>query len=476
MVKPLADGTIHRLAGLGGVLSGHSIVPRSDISARDEPKRHAWTLRSGVYTPRQVVEGFAPLLDTVVHRLGKDAPNSSSARQSLLDNVSSNLATDTRESTLPFPDNVPDISRKEIKAQADRIGKALVKWARETSKGPFEPDLNFRSPCENHLLTPANVELMFGRRSQPHLMQLFNEYMHQMVLLRDALLPFRNFDEVLLPVDGKAARGLRHLESPREQFLTTLVTKSVTQKSVLAYAKALLAPSLPRTTTGGYGFQYEHGTILPAVLSGGETHLHLLEYIPAKLDASQERILFDYEFADYYVAPRPEIPAGSTVEAKDLLTFPSEPAAPIFQNASLGLVTSSNNSKGVSQLELRLEFNNGKCARVDVGQIARGHRYSYQASIEQETEPTQPAIIHSALNILLHSDQGLLTAKHGGIHIVPTREPIVALALLGKLYPENVVLLPESESLGQTEKAGKGFEPKFIIWGGVKRGGLKGYF
>ncbi len=480
MIKPVAESVIYRLASLGsiGILAGQAISPHleSSWSARDKPQSHTWTLRSGVYTPRQVVEGFAPLLDTVVYRLGDDTPNTKSARASLLDNVLSNLATDTREATLPFQKNVPDLSRREMKEQADRIGKTLVKWAGEVSNGPFEPELNIRSPCENHLLTPENVELMFGRRSQPHLMQLFNEYMHQIVLLRDALLPFQNFDEVLIPIDGKAARGFRHMEPSRAKFLTTLVTKSVTQMSVLSYAKALLAPDLPQTATGGYGFQYEYGSILPAVLSGGETHFHLLEYVPTKFDPSQKDILFDYQFSDYYIAPRPEIPAGSQVQAKDLLKFPSEFAPPVVQNASLGLVPSTE-STPVRQIELRLEFSNGKCADVDIGQIARGHRYAYQALPDKEADPpAKAAIVHSALDVLLHPDRGLITARKGGVHAIPTVEPIVALATLGKLYPENVVLLPEDGGLSQTEKAGKGFEPKFIIWGGVKHGGFKGNF
>ncbi|KAJ5167596.1 uncharacterized protein N7482_003190 [Penicillium canariense] len=480
MTKPVAASAVYRLAGLGGILAGQTITPKPEGSARDKPQPHAWTVRSGVYTPRQVVEGLGPLLDTVVYRLSEDAPDTRPARALLLDNIACNLATHTRKSTLPFQKDVRDLSRREMKEQADRIGKTLVKWAREASNGPFEPELNIRSPCENHLLTPINVELMFGRRSQPHLMQLLNEYMHQMVLLRDALLPFRNFEEVLIPIDGKATRGIRHVEPSRTQFMTLLVTKGVTQVLVLAYhltyAKALLAPDLPRTDTGGYGFQYEHGSILPAVLSGGETHFHLVEYVPAKLDPSQKNILFDYEFSDYYTAPRREIPAGSQVQAEELLKFPSASASPVIQIASLGLVPSTD-STPVRQLELCLELKNGKCVGVDIGQISRGHRYAYQALSGKELDlPTRAPIVHSALDVLLHPGCGLITAKQGGTHVIPTVEPIVALATLGKLYPENVVLLPENGGLSQTGKVGKGFEPKFIIWGGVKHGGYKGRF
>lgn len=94
------------------------------------------------------------------------------------------------------------------------------------------------------------IHLMFGERAAPHLMQLFNEYMHQMVLLRDALLPFQNYQEVLIPVDRKA-RGIRHLEGARGQFLAELLTKHTTQQGIVAYAKALLAPGLLHTARGG---------------------------------------------------------------------------------------------------------------------------------------------------------------------------------------------------------------------------------
>ena len=485
MIVKLAAMTIssnaYRLASFGGLVFGQHWAVDADAGANDHrPSTEAWGLRSGVYTPRQLVEGFAPLLDTVVFRLGKDPLNTKPARARLLDNVAANLATDTREATLRLSEPL-DVSRREINQQADRIGKSLVQWARDFRSESFDPEMYLRSPCEGHLLIPSNVDLMFGDRSQPHLMQLFNEYMHQMVLLRDALLPFQNYQDVLIPIDRKA-RGIRHLESARSQFLAELLTKHTTQRGVVSYAKALLAPGLLHTATSGYGFQYAHGTVLPAFLAGGETSLHLLQYIPAKVDPAANDLLFDYQFEDYYAAPRVEIPKDTRTGTSELKSFPVPKNSPI-QSAAIDLLADPADADS-RQLEVRLELSDGKCVTVDLGQIARGHRYSYLASpistdaadADRTSTAIQSAIIHDPIRVLETANTGLLTAKEGGFHVIPTHDPLVALAVLGKLYPENTVLLPEDATLGQAEKSGKGFEPKFVIWGGVKYGGLKGSF
>lgn len=475
-----------RLTALQGIVLGEEWLSKADAGANDsQPLTEAWGLRSGVYTPRQLVEGFASLLDTVVFRLGNDPPEALPARNQLLDNLVSNLATDTREATLRLSEPL-DVSRHEIKEQADRIGNSLVQWARESSSKSIDPELYLRSPCEGHLLTKPNVDLMFGDRSQPHLMQLFNEYMHQMVLLRDALLPFQNYEEVLLPVPRKG-RGLRHLEQARTQFLAELLVKSTTQRSVVQYAKALLAPGLLDCSSVGYGFQYANGTVLPAFLGGGSTPLHLLRYIPTKFDTATSTvtsdILFDYRFDDYYSAPRLEIPRGIVSQAIDLSVFPKgEDLQVDIQGSSIEMVRDS--SVDSAQLDLCLKTTNGESVNVDVGQISRGHRYSYLShdssleghAVNGNAKPWESVIAHDPLDILRTAEPGLVTAKEGGIHVIPTNSPLIALALLGKLYPENVVLLPADEELKHAQSVGKGFEPKFVIWGGSSRGGLKGTF
>jgi hypothetical protein len=472
----MASENLFRLSSLGGLIVGQHFQGHADAGEHDtKPLKEAWGLRAGVYTPRQLVEGFAPLLDAVVFRLGTDPPNSKPARTQLLDNLAANLATDTRESTLRLVEPL-DISRREIKDQANRIGKTLVQWARESSSKSFNPDMSLRSPCEGHLLTSSNVDLMFGNRAAPHLMQLFNEYMHQMVLLRDALLPFQNYQDVLIPVD-RQARGIRHLEPGRSKFLAEVLTKHATQQGIIAYAKALLAPGLPSNAGAGYGFQYAHGTVLPAFLAGGSTPLHLLQYLPAKIDESATEVSFEYKYQDYYSVPRGEIPKGSPTPSSQLQSYP-ETQSTAIESAAIGV---SNVSKASSSryLELRLELDNGKCTSVDLGQVARGHRYSYpiqNAPDKEITKYTPEYIVHDPLSILQSENGGLLTAQEGGVHVIPVEDSLIALALPGKLYPENVVLLPGNETLCKAESAGKGFEPKFVIWGGSKRGGVKGVF
>ncbi|GIJ99677.1 hypothetical protein Aspvir_003678 [Aspergillus viridinutans] len=455
-MKATAD-TAFRLFGLaagatGRILVGQSIAVQPDAGAHDkDTPREAWGLKSGLYTPRQLVEAFAPLLDTVVFRLGPDPPNARPARAQLLDNLAANLDTNTREATLRFPDTHLDDSRQEIAEQATRIGRTLVQYARNHTDGPFNSDLYLRSPCEGHLLIPPNVDLMFGQRSQPHLMQLFNEYMHQMVLLRDALLPFRNYEDVIIPVDGRAARGIRHLEPSRAEFLTNLLTKQVTQSAI-----------------------YAHGLVLPAFLAGGPTPFHLLQYIPAKLVHDATDVIFDYRIQDYYLAPRAEIPAGTEKTPACAAANGGAPALGV-QSTSIAVTSSSDM---VRQLELQLQLDNGKCVSVDQGQVARGHRYAYQActSSDADSESATSAtstVVHDAASILETGDVDSLVTAHGGLHVIPVHDPVVALALLGKIYPGNVILLPRSGGLAQAEKAGKGLEPKFVLWG-VERGGLRG--
>lgn len=462
---------------LGDLLSKYHIDVIADGSKGAKHLQNSkWHIPAGSYTARQIVQSCSPLLETVLYHLGPDSPQQR-AREMLLDNLASNLSLDTRESTLLLPNVEHDKGRKEVAAQAVKIGKTIVQYAREVKHSEFDKELDIRSPCEGHLLSNAVASLMFGPRSQMHLMQLYNEYLHQMVLLRDTLLPFENYEDVIIPLNGGTRQllGLRGTQQARSLFVAELMTRSISQSSVFQVARSLLAPELP--STGGYAFQYKHGSILPAFITGSKT-FRLLRFVPAKLVENTAEVLFDYELQDYYTAARTEI-----AEASGILPAASWPPTNLHKTSSAisdcGLaVEKSNESQHstVRLLKLRIEFEDGLCISVDFGQISRGVRYAYnsiQSTNGKVAENTadgkglsKESYLHSASDVLTKSGSGLLISKKVGIHLIPTNSPIVRLALLGRLYPENTVLLPVSQSPQVVEKAGKSFSDsvKFVIY------------
>ncbi|RHZ49636.1 uncharacterized protein CDV56_101445 [Aspergillus thermomutatus] len=435
---------------LGALAIGQAISPIGNGDNSNSISQE-WTIPAGVYTPQQLVHRLSPLLDIVVHRLGPDPPNTS-ARALLLDTIAATLSTDRRESALHFSPEILNTSRREIMHQAHRIGAKLVSWA-DQHRGTPSDTVEIRSPCESHQLIPLRVELLFSRRSQPQLLQLFEEYSHQMVLLRDALLPFENFEQTPIPIPGNGTRdrdrGLRYLEAPRRGFLVGLFTKEVAQASVVAFARAVLAPRLPVPRTGGYGFQYKQGLVIPAVLAGSET-VHLLRYVAA-LVCEAEEVLFDYQFEDSDAAPRVEV--AGTAEWAGI-----PPATGEVKRA--GLVVGPVRGL-IAELHLRLEMGGGGLVAVDVGQIARGHRHAYRVRPSGAGRAPQ-AFVHQAFDILQHPGIGLVTAS-GGIHVIPVADRLVALALLGRLYPGNVALLPGDGNLADINMD-KRIEPRFVLW------------
>ncbi|EAW13264.1 uncharacterized protein ACLA_017110 [Aspergillus clavatus NRRL 1] len=435
---------------LGRILVGRAISPVLNGSLAPSQQ---WSIPPGFYTPQQLVHALSPLLDTVAHRLGPDAAYTTPARALLLDNIAATLSTGRRESALHFSPEILNASRREIMHQAQRIGARLLRWAHEYTSPPL-PDLTLRQPSEGHPLLLQTAKLLLGCHSTPMLVDLFNEYIHQIVLLRDALLPFENFAEVIIPVPAGGV-GLRHLEPARARFVAALFQKHVKHASVVAFARALLAPTLPATRTGGYGFQYPQGVVMPAVLAGSDA-LHLLRYVPGRVAPVDEVLLFDYAWDNSDAAPRVHV-SGSPV---DLMGFPQV----MGRVGRAGLAVTRGSDAAIATLQLRLEVSDGDpgVVDVDVGQIARGHRYACRAQ-PSGVERALPATIHQPLDLLRQT--GDLVTAAGGLHVIPVADRLVALALLGRVYPENVVLLPREGTLADADRSGKRLEPKFVIWG-----------
>ncbi|OCL05440.1 hypothetical protein AOQ84DRAFT_413575 [Glonium stellatum] len=466
MFPPTATTIPYRLAGLAGLILGHRLIP--SLGPYQSMESHRTTHHSqsehhpapGVYTARELVSGALPLLESVILRLGRDAPNRVKAKDTLIDGLASSLAITGRESTLPLSYTASDTSRKEIAWQAYQIGKSLVRYVREViNADEADPDLKIYSQCDGHLWTPATASLLLGSRSSGDLMHLYNEWLHRMVLLRDALLPFENYEEVPLLIASSNSRGLRDFEEPRKVFLLECLTGIISQSAIVNVAKAFTGASLPQ---GGYGLQYSQGLVLPAFLSGSPS-LHLLRYHPVRLDDSRTDLLFDYEHPIYYRAPRNEIsqpeqriPPGAW-PPPSLMTL-----NPQVTKSSIGVNIGSDPSRRI--LQLQLDINTGISVSVDLGQIARGRRYAYQAC-KNPKKGFASALLHATARTLAQPGLVTSTKKKGDnqVHVFPAKDPLVGLALLGKLYPENVILLDEDEAPESAEKTGKGFGARFVV-------------
>lgn len=434
--------------------------------------RQDWKIASGVYNPRQIVFLVSPLLETVITGLGRDPQNGVSSRKLLVDGLAMLLSPTSKESALPIPLHSADASRREIAKQSFKIGKTLTQYVDDLSDPSLMNSVQVQTPCEGYIWTDAVAHLLRGPRGSGELIHIYNEWLHQIVLLRDFLLPFQNYTDVQLLIQSRTGPGLRDFEELRSRFLVQCLTRNMSQKALVDVAKVFTAPSLP---SGGYGLQYSQGLILPAFLSGSNS-IHLLRFHGAHLDGSladpKAEILFDYEYEKYPFAQQSNIcepieivpPGRWSPSARKSMKFN-------IRECSLGAQKHDNQCQARYQLKLQIKVNESMHVAIDLGQIARGRRYAYQLAeirVSQHVAPEEgwstSARVYNPLAIL--SQPGLVTAQDEGLHLIPAANPVIGLALLGKLYPQNVVMLGADQPPAVAEAIGKNYGPKFVLFGG----------
>ncbi|KAL8770469.1 MAG: hypothetical protein Q9209_003895 [Squamulea sp. 1 TL-2023] len=432
-----------------------------------------WRFQPGTYTTKQVVEHVAPLLNSLVAELGQDPPGAVPSRKILIDGLRSCLATTGRESTLPIGDAVNmagESARKLMAKQAQRIGSLLVRCAQNSPPPDVTgPQMTVRSPCEGHVWTREVAGLLIGPRSNGNLMQVYNEWLHQIVLLRDGLLPFENFDEVQLTIRQE---GTRPVEDIRSKFLMQIMTAQVKRTTIVDVAKVLTASGLP---SGGYGFQYGSGIVMPLSLFTGSSSI-LLRYVPATVeDSNHQELLFDYENKDYFSVPRHETRAHevtSNASSMSAMNSSSVTSNLVFSSFAIENPRETNTSSQIRHIKLHSSFEDGAQYSVDVGQITRGLRYAYRAAdTDGEDNSAEPSsfALHKASDVLSLPDLVTSTSHSDGVrlHVIPAGSAAERMALLGKLYPENVVLVSGGQqSPTSALGVGKGFGPQFVIVGG----------
>ena len=477
----MATSSLFRIPSLDGLVFGRTIGPAT--KGASNATKHVvngnastWKFLPGTYVPHEVVDHVAPLLDSLLIQLGQDPPGTVPSRVILINGLHSCLSIEGRESALPIARDVDLVgrsARQEMANQAQRIGSFLVRCAQKVSPHDgFSPRISIRSPCEGYVWTEDVAALLIGPRSNGNLMQIYNEWLHQIVLLRDSLLPFENFEKVSLIMDSHASQGMRPLEDIRSKFVMQIMTAKVKQTTLIDIAKVFTAPKLP---PGGYGFQYIGGIVVPISLLGGSSSI-LLRYVPAIVDDSQhQELLFSYENKDYFSDPRKEItePFWSTLSTSAIQEhFLSSKLA----SSSLVIEgpTDGNSSSRVRLLKLQGTFEDDTRFSVDLGQVTRGLRYAYRilpADIKADSDSVPPDFIgrHRASDVLSLPD--LVTypfqSKSLSLHVIQASNAVVRMALLGRLYPENIILLDREEGpLAYPVGIGKGFGPKIVIVGG----------
>ncbi|QJD83859.1 hypothetical protein [Cohnella herbarum] len=450
-----------------GVVGGEAI---NSISRSHGSEGWDWDLPDGVYRAKGIVRELGTLLEAILIQLGDSADS-----EALLLNIEASLAISGREAVLPLRSlELGDKAGSELSGQAERVGASLAGWAREFLAQEHAlkqygkstlGELRFRSRCDHHLWTPKVTELLTGAGGGPSVMQLFNEYLHQIVLLRDALIPFDNWEEVPIELKGRGdGKGFRFLEQARTEFLSELLVRKMSHKGLVRFAQTALSSGLSKV---GYGFQYKHGTILPASLGGALEcgPSYLLRWYPVWTTGNESSVeptavVIDYASPDYYSEPRSH--AGSGLPFR--LAIANLKLEDIDEARLIEIVGETDRI----ELQYRLRIESVDYG-VDLGQALRGHRFMYRPHSDSKSE--ESTTVKENADMIGHRVQdilglpGLVTSDSGIHYISAEGNSIVQWALLGKIYPENVILLNDGEpdELEAAKDSGKGFGTKFLI-------------
>lgn len=427
-----------------------------DLGTWDLPRRRA--------TIREIVEALDPLLEAVRLQLGPGAN-----RDALLDQLHGTLGFASREASLPLAHiAADDILRRDLAARARSISDYLVRTVREVNEAgisierhgePWFHRLLFRSRCDGHLWRPDVTTQLTGPHGGPHVMQLYNEWLHQIVLLRDSLIPFANWESLPVPLDRlSGARGLRALEPARGRFVGDLLTKQVENVTILRMAQAVFGIE---DEDNSYGFSAGGITVLPSSV-GADIEMSnkaLLSWRDAAIPGlpTSEPVRFRYATDDYFALPRSEIGAGTASPKSVAATARLDARRIGDSNALVDIVVAIGN----------------ETFRIDLGQALRGHRFSYRATTEERTiRPAADGQGAAAFHDLaeLFSLPALATAGQGTHVIQRSADPLVDLAVLGKIYPENTIIRGNA-SWEAVHRSGKQYGSRFVLQDHLASGG-----
>ncbi|MFD1812474.1 hypothetical protein [Rhodococcus gannanensis] len=378
-------------------------------------------------TAAEFVTAANSLLDAIL----ADVPGERT-RGELLTGLAASLATSGREAVVAVEhfESTGDDRRREIAVQARVIGTGIAELASATADRGAA--VRVRSNCEGHVWTPEVAALLTGSPNALVVMQQYNEWLHQLVVLRDALLPFRNWEEVRLLVDE---RGLRRVEDARRSFLADLLTRSPRHDAVVRLAA--VAVSDLQIPERAYGFRVESGVVLPSVVSGSS----LLTSPGSLLDWSG-------------TGGRP---TAFVPTVDDYLSVPTTtPTRAGRRHDPEYALAESNYSTGKTLLTLQ----SADGPDVDLGQALRGHRYAYRAVGGDKQPPDDDVPRYEPADVL--AADGLVDFPPGTHLIAGAANALTTLATLGKVLPHNIVLW-DVQDWSTAASTGKAGPPRVVL-------------
>lgn len=417
------------------------------IAANDHASAE-WTFRPGVYTPKKFIEEIATLVESVILQLGPDSPGEPDTRSILFDGLRSSLSHEGREATLHLADWRND-EPSQVTQHILKIGKTLYNYALEYSQQvPGNPSLAIYSPCEGHRWVPPAGRLLRSHRSSQNLMMLYNEWLHQITCLRDGLIPFENFEQVQLNLGDPSRRGTRPMEAVRAGFLSHIIRGRLPQEAVVETAKVFTAPSL---MLGGYGFQYNHGVVLPASLFSLQK-TPFLHFAPISFVDS------DYQPAIFETSP----PSNEKTLVSQLDQASDLKRADVATNITSVLL--STDAAQSHSLQLVGVVDHSHVFTVDIGKVVHGIEASrHLPTTEADKILGASHRVYDALDVL--SSPGVVANDATYPVIVRARNTAERLALLGKL--EQVGVYWDGHAESESEPKGKQSAlPRFLVVGG----------
>jgi DNA-binding transcriptional LysR family regulator len=196
-----------------------------------------WPERGDLIRPRAVVRAAAPLFHAVCARLGDAAD-----RAVLIAGLGYCLAQGGGAVTIPG--DARDRVRRGLARMAQDATDRILEWvaadaASPKDRAPQVGALAFESLCTGHRWPDDVVEQLALPGGGRVAMQLYNEWIHQLVILRDLALAFDDWADRPLPFGGPGPqRGLRRFDAARRQFREEIASHLPPERSLAQYRAA----------------------------------------------------------------------------------------------------------------------------------------------------------------------------------------------------------------------------------------------